>query len=935
MTCSLARLIVVSFFLHLGIAVAYAEETVTVHLDLERWVGGVSEFDRSKFIVLHSDLSPHDWEGEEDKLDYLLRDLDVYFGRDNGSNVWYYNQSREDPSRPGYVDPEYMATEGARVRTEIYGEDLAHYHQYEDKVDLMIGALPAPHWPGHMTKPCCGKTPWGPTTAEGSGEYMGRYLQEFFRDPEEDSTQGRKRPRFVEVMNEPLYELVTVGEHTPLEVFEYHNVVAEEIRKIDSDVLIGGYTTAFPYFDQRGFERWHERYKLFMDTAAENMDFYSLHFYDFDQHGQPGGGYKGPWNFKGSRIEATLDMVEQYGAMRLGEVKPMLISEYGSRDHRLEQQDWSRERDWVFVKSFSPLMMTFMERPHLILKAIPFILVKAEWSDTIYDWRLMRQKKELEGESGEEWVFTDLVKLYELWSDVNGTRVYSESSDSDLLTDVYVDSEKAYLIVSNLEVGPKSISLDLEGADGNPVQAIRVKHLHPVDGVTTLTETVLSEGEGFEMGRESTAIFEYTFANPVSMENRLEERKYYSDVYLQEIEANEFSVFTVKNVVRGKFGYAVVRIGLGRDHGKSLNPLVRFNGIDIRVPEDFSGDDQSTRANFFGMLEVEVPSYMIEETNRVEIMFPDTGGFVSTVTLEVYDSSKAIRSLETAGSFWGTELTYDGLGVLIGHGKPNATFGVLETTDLSSEWRSSGTVGVFDSEGGARFVEALESQAQFFSVVDCPECLPPPGPAKVLEVSHAELDLVVGGAFQLEAAIGPVNTIDRSLIWESSDDSIATVNSEGLVEALMEGSCEIYVRNERSGLSDACQLKVYLGIGSTGIEFDDESLYKNTDYKVGETIEVTCFYNAGEGATVNSNRDGVAVLLRELRSDWSVVKDVTQSDSRAIGQSKGVAQVSIPLDGVTATADLPSGNFYYLFAIFAASDGETYSKGISPIRILE
>ncbi|MBK1880030.1 Ig-like domain-containing protein [Pelagicoccus mobilis] len=914
------------------------QDTVTVDLSVKHTVGGISEFDRSKYVVLHSDLSPHDWDGEEDKLHYLMRDLDVYLGRDNGSNVWYYNQSTEDPERPGYVDPEYMVTEGARIRTVEYGQNLSKFHQYEDKVDLMIGALPNPHWPGHMTNPCCGKEAWGPTTARGSGEYLGRFLQEFFRDPDEGPTEGRLRPRFVEVMNEPLYELVTVGTHTPLEIFEYHNVVAEEIRKVDQDVLIGGYTTAFPYFDERGFDRWHERYKLFMDTAAENMDFYSLHFYDFDRHGQPGGGTKGPWNFKGGRIEATFDMIEQYGQMTLGEVKPFLISEYGSRDHKLEWEEWSRERDWVFIKSFSPLIMTFMDRPHLILKAIPFILIKAEWSETVYDWRLMRQKNELAGETGDEWVFTDLVKLYELWSDVKGTRLYSDSSDSDLLTDVYLDGEKAYVLVSNLETEPKQLTFDLKGLGDASITQIRVKHLHSIDGITALTETFMSEGEDFGIGLESTAIFEYTFDRALDPDEEVVERKYYADAYLQEINGNEVVTFNFDSVESGDYGYGVIRIGVGRDHGKSLNPLVRLNGVDVRVPEDFSGDDQATRNNFFGMLEVEVPNYFLRDENRVEVMFPDSGGYVSSVTLEVFDSSKSVRPLTAAFSFGRVQDVDGDLEIVVKEGTPEGVFGVLNTDELQApleSWELSGTVGSFDENGEALFFQKLEDDAQFIRVVDCPECLPPAGPVSSVSISRDSLTMGEESSFILDAGITPINAIDKELVWSSSDESVATVSEDGVVTAVGVGNCAIEVSNELAGIKDTCSLTVVAALAEAGVAFDDESLYLNPEHKIGETLEVNCLFNAGEGATVTNGRQGVSLLLRELNSDWTVVSDLSVVDSSAVGVSRGVARFSMPLSGLTASEDLPAGNFYYLFAIFESSSGESYNKGISPIKIVE
>ena len=58
---------------------------VDVNLNMEHSVGGVSDFGRERHMVVHAALSEPDWIGEQDKMDYLLDDLDVYLGRDNGA----------------------------------------------------------------------------------------------------------------------------------------------------------------------------------------------------------------------------------------------------------------------------------------------------------------------------------------------------------------------------------------------------------------------------------------------------------------------------------------------------------------------------------------------------------------------------------------------------------------------------------------------------------------------------------------------------------------------------------------------------------------------------------------------------------------------------------------------------------------------------------
>lgn len=51
-------------------------------------------------MTIHASATEGDWNGEEDKLDYLINDLGVYFGRETGSATWKMAGIEEDPNRP-------------------------------------------------------------------------------------------------------------------------------------------------------------------------------------------------------------------------------------------------------------------------------------------------------------------------------------------------------------------------------------------------------------------------------------------------------------------------------------------------------------------------------------------------------------------------------------------------------------------------------------------------------------------------------------------------------------------------------------------------------------------------------------------------------------------------------------------------------------------
>ncbi|WP_406827501.1 agarase [Microbulbifer sp. ARAS458-1] len=650
---------------------------VDFNLNMRHSVGGESEFDRRKFITLHASNKENEWfdyttarnapNEDPDLMTNFLEGYDVYLGRDTGDMKWQLSQLTEDGARPGFIDVDTAVTNAGGVRwTYTKNEDarwqLARKHEHR-ATDMIVGGQQHPYWPnGDDTG-----MGWSFSTTDTEdepfgtavGHFMANYLYEYFNRGETDEF-GQPKPVYLEVMNEPLYELVDYPKDektaaTPEAVFKFHNAVANEVRAYrdawnqasHDNVLIGGYTVAFPDFDKDNFNRWEARDKLFIDIAGENMDFLSVHFYDFP-------AINGTRQLRrGSNVEATFDMLEQYSLMATGERMPFLVSEIGATVHSIMNDPWSPERDGYKLRALNGLTMNMLERPDQILKSIPFVTVKAEWgrkSETVpYSNRLMRQKHEAAGETGDAWVYTELVKFYQLWSDVKGTRVDSWASDLDVQVNAYVDGDTAYLVLNNLEQEDTELSLAALGVDGNSLQSVTIKELHyDSGGKPVLDESNATElPQMYTLKSEGTTILQLTYADAITIDGDATETKYYADKYKQAITANAKLQFAIDDVTVGDNGEAVLRLGVGRDHGKSLTPSVTVNGNVVTVPEDYQGYDQyyggKGRAQYFGVLEIPVDLSFLSEDNDIEIVFEDDGGFVSTATLQVFNTTEPLK----------------------------------------------------------------------------------------------------------------------------------------------------------------------------------------------------------------------------------------------------------------------------------------------------
>ncbi len=80
------------------------------------------------------------------------------------------------------------------------------------------------------------------------------------------------------------------------------------------------------------------------------------------------------------------------------------------------------------------------------------------------------------------------------------------------------------------------------------------------------------------------------------------------------------------------------------------------------------------------------------------------------------------------------------------------------------------------------------------------------------ELNKTKVKLVTGKSLQLELKVDNLNSFDpyeHKLVWESLDESIAKVDSNGLVTAVSQGETKVIVTNEAIGYSTSVDVGVY------------------------------------------------------------------------------------------------------------------------------
>lgn len=92
--------------------------------------------------------------------------------------------------------------------------------------------------------------------------------------------------------------------------------------------------------------------------------------------------------------------------------------------------------------------------------------------------------------------------------------------------------------------------------------------------------------------------------------------------------------------------------------------------------------------------------------------------------------------------------------------------------------------------------------------------------ATSVTLSPSVLELAEEESAPLTVTILPRNAIDKSIAWMSSNESVATVTTDGIVEAHSIGTAYISAINQASGKSATCEVRVTSKPGVVSISLD-------------------------------------------------------------------------------------------------------------------
>lgn len=590
---------------------AFSQGVITIDHKTQRFVGSESAFNRSKYLTFHSWFKDRDADFEKFKKEYSID--------------------------PNYNGSRLFNNPGGRHKNGIYPEVSKNFKDIREVSDFVSTASPKFFfYDKNVDYSEKDMSQFSKKAAQYAADYF-RYEADFV-------------PKYYEPFNEPMIHAGDfLGEgkkskdrnvkvETVIDqMINYHVDVIRAIKSTPElkNMKVGGFGSAFPEFEANDFGLWNARFKKFIDATGTDIDFYALHLYDGSGVNNKNGSRSG------ANSEAILDLLEAYSYIKLGVVKPYAITEYG----RLvpDQPNYQTKGNYVplvnaqAVRSQLHFVMNFIERGDQLLLSVPFTVGKQGPTSTYSKSSLWVKQTDGSYELSQRKYF------FEVWKDVKGDRVCINSTNIDVQSLAFVDGKQLFVVLNNLNPSTQHVDLNLLDLDG--LRNVELKRL-------TIYENKLPElsvekqdylPQSIDLRYGETVVLTCNFAAPVKFSNQVYCKKYYADTYLQPIKSKKTVIFSIQNV-ETKNAEATLRLGVGRDHGLSLKPEIKINGKRIEICRDvIRGYDQLIRKRFFGVLEIPVDAACLTSgENKVEVSFPDDGGHIASVILQVQNELKPL-----------------------------------------------------------------------------------------------------------------------------------------------------------------------------------------------------------------------------------------------------------------------------------------------------
>lgn len=171
-------------------------------------------------------------------------------------------------------------------------------------------------------------------------------------------------------------------------------------------------------------------------------------------------------------------------------------------------------------------------------------------------------------------------------------------------------------------------------------------------------------------------------------------------------------------------------------------------------------------------------------------------------------------------------------------------------------------------------------------------------PVSSVSLNQSVAEMIIGESTQLQVSISPSNATDKTVLWGSSKQSVATVSNSGLVSAIAEGNTTITAT--AGGISATCLVTVSKGVvavTSLSLNKTDLVLVKGQS----ETLAATVNPNDATDKTVIWNSSNTAVATVNSTGKVTAVSGGSASITAKAGEKQATCAitVTVPVESVS------------------------------------
>ena len=201
--------------------------------------------------------------------------------------------------------------------------------------------------------------------------------------------------------------------------------------------------------------------------------------------------------------------------------------------------------------------------------------------------------------------------------------------------------------------------------------------------------------------------------------------------------------------------------------------------------------------------------------------------------------------------------------------------------------------------------------------------------ARIISVTGVSLDesdisIWEGESYTLTATVSPSNATNRSVTWSSSNTSVATVSSSGVVTAKKGGITTITVTTNDGGKKATCSIEVMVKV--TGVSLDKTSLTMTEGDTETLTATVTPTNAADKSVTWSSSNTSVATVSSSGVVTAKTAGNATITVKTNDGNKTAVCSVTVKAKIIAVTGV----NLNMTTLTLSVGDTQTLTATVSP-----